>query len=128
MNPNSKALADEWFKSGLSDLSYAEIGLNEVEIFPQVAFLSQQVAEKFLKGFLTLNDVEPPRTHELPNLLDMSVKIKPELENLRDACELLAGFYIETRYPPDIPDYTKEEISEVFEKAKFVKEAIESLK
>jgi len=60
-----------------------------------------------LKGFLVFNKVAPPRIHELPKLLDECVKINPSLEKLRDACELLAGFYIESRYPPDIPDYTK---------------------
>lgn len=50
-----------------------------------------------------------------------------ELEKLRDACELLTGFYVETRYPPDIPDYTQEEIKDAFEKAKLVKEAIQTV-
>jgi len=44
---------------------------------------------------------------------------------LRDACELLAGFYIETRYPPDIPLYEKEDIVDAFKKATQVKETVE---
>ena len=127
MNPNNKDLAKEWFESANSDFQYAEVGLKEEKIFPQIAFLSQQIAEKFLKGFLVLNDNKPTRVHELPKILDECVKINADLENLRDACELLTGFYIETRYPPDIPEYTKEEISEAFEKARFVKETIEPL-
>lgn len=106
---------------------YAEVGLKENQVFPQIAFLSQQIAEKYLKGFLILHGIEPPRIHELPKLLDECVKITSKLESLRDSCELLTGFYIETRYPPDIPDYTKEEIVEAFEKAREVKEAIEML-
>lgn len=127
MDQNRKVLAKEWFDSGTSDLSYAEIGLKEKKIFPQIAFLSQQVAEKFLKGFLVLNNIEPTRVHDLPKLLDECVKINPELEKIRNACELLTGFYVETRYPPDISDYTKEEIKEAFNKAEFVKEIMESL-
>lgn len=123
-NQNNK-LAKEWFAAGESDFLYAEVGLKENEIYPQIAFLSQQAAEKYLKGFLILNGIEPPRTHDLPMLLDKCLKINPELENLRDACELLSGFYLESRYPPDIPDYTEEEITEAFNCGKFVKETIE---
>ena len=123
----NKTLVQEWFDAANSDYQYAKIGLKELTVFPQVAFLSQQIAEKFLKGFLVGHNVEPPRLHELPKLLDECIKINPGLKKLRDACELLAGFYIETRYPPNIPDYTKKEIEQAFEKAKIVKETIENL-
>lgn len=124
MNQNSISLAKEWFDSAISDYHYAQVGLEEEQIFPQIAFLSQQIAEKFLKGYLIANGVKPPRIHELPKILDECAKINSGLEKLRDACELLTGFYVETRYPPDIPEYTKEEISEAFEKAKLIKETI----
>ena len=127
MNQNNKDLAKEWFYSANSDFQYAEVGLKEDKIFPQVAFLSQQIAEKFLKGYLVLNGNKPTRVHELPKILDECVKINPNLEKLRDACELLTGFYVETRYPPDIPDYTKEEITDSFDKARLIKETIEYL-
>lgn len=124
MDEKQKQLAQEWFDAALNDYQYAEIGLREDYVFPQVAFLSQQVAEKMLKGFLTLNAIEPPRSHDLTKLLDECGKIKPELEDLREACETLTGFYIEVRYPPDIPQYSKAEIQEAFDNATRVKEAI----
>lgn len=126
MDLNKQILAKEWFDSGTSDLDYAEMGLKEEKVFPQVAFLSQQAAEKFLKGYLVFNGVEPPRIHELPKILDEVVKLNQGLEKLRDACELLTGFYIEARYPPDIPPYTKEEIKDAFKKAELIKETIEA--
>ncbi len=127
MDSQKIKLAQEWFDSAVSDYQYAEIGLKEDQIFPQIGFLTQQVAEKFLKGFLILYGIEPPLIHELPKLLDECIKVNPSLENLRDSCELLTGFYVESRYPPDIPDYTKEEILEAFEKGKVIKEEIEKL-
>ena len=96
MGDNAKILATEWFNSANSDFLYAEIGLKEDFIFPQVAFLSQQIAEKFLKGFLLFHSVQPSRIHDLPKLLDECAKIQPEMEKLRDSCELLTGFYIDT--------------------------------
>jgi len=126
MDPNNQKLAREWFDSGKSDFLYAQIGLKEEQVFPQVAFLSQQIAEKYLiKGFLTLYGIKPPRVHELPKLLQECARINPEMDNLQDACELLSGFYIETRYPPDMPEYSKNDIAEAFAQAKMIKEAIE---
>lgn len=124
---DNKALASEWFDAARSDLKYSEVGLKEKTIFPQVAFLAEQVAEKYLKGFLFLNGVEPPRIHDLPKLLDECVKINNNLKNIRDSCELLAGFYVETRYPPDMPDLTKEEIKKAVLEAKQVKDTIDQI-
>lgn len=124
---NNKVLSKEWFDSGKSDFRYAEVGLKEDGVFPQIAFLSQQVAEKYLKGFLVLNGKKPERVHDLPKLLDKCVKLESNLESLRDVCELLVGFYVEVRYPPNIPDYTNAEILEAFNSAKLVKETIEKL-
>ena len=92
-----------------------------------MAFLSQQIAEKYLKGFLILNGVNIQKIHELPKLLGECIKFNSDLEKLRDACELLTGFYTEVRYPPDIPDYTKDEIFESFNNTKLIKETIEPL-
>ncbi len=125
MQVDSKKLAKEWFESALSDFNYAQVGLKENEVYPQIAFLSQQIAEKYIKGFLVLNGVNIQKIHELPKLLDECVKFDTSLEELRDACELLTGFYIEVRYPPNIPDYTKDEILEAFNNAKLIKEMIE---
>ena len=127
MQVDSQKLANEWFESGLSDYKYAKVGLKEEEVYPQIAFLSQQIAEKYLKGFLILNGINIQKIHELPKLLDEGVKFNMELEKLRDVCELLTGFYTEVRYPPDIPDYTKDEILEAFNNAKLVKDIIQSI-
>lgn len=105
MDEHKIILAKEWFDAALSDYQYAEVGLRENQIYPQ--------------------SVEPPRIHELPKLLNECIKIKEDLEDLRDACELLTGFYIESRYPPDMPQYSKEEIVEAFHNAQIVKEKIE---
>ncbi len=127
MQIDNKKLAQEWFDAGESDFRYAEVGLKEMNVFPQVASLSQQVAEKYLKGFLILSGKNPERVHDLPKLLDECVKLEPKLESLRDVCELLVGFYVEVRYPPDIPEYTKGEMFEAFNSARLVKETIELL-
>ena len=124
---DNKKLAQEWFESAKSDYLYAEIGLKEDAVFPQICFLCQQSSEKLLKGFLVLNHIDPPRIHDLPKLLDLCAKINPKLEVTRDACELLTGFYIESRYPPDIPDFSQKDILEAYENAKLIKGIIEKV-
>ena len=52
---DNKRLAQEWFDAGISDYQYAQIGLKQTYVFPQIAFLCQQSAEKFLKGLLVLD-------------------------------------------------------------------------
>ena len=128
MDHKHKQIAKEWFDAALSDYQYAEVGLGEEHVFPQVAFLAQQAAEKMLKGFIISHGIEPPRIHDLTKLLDECVKQNSELEKLRDACETLTGFYIEVRYPPDVPEYTKKEIQEAFNCATSVKDTISILK
>lgn len=124
MDDKQKQLAEEWFDAAESDLRYAEIGLKEEVTFPQIAFLAQQVAEKMLKGFLVLHKNEPPRIHDLTKMLEMCTKIMPELESLRDSCEILTGFYIEVRYPPDVPEYSKAEIQEAFNQASKIRDEV----
>lgn len=127
MDKNAKKLAMEWFDSAESDRAYAEVGLKENYIFPQVGFLCQQVAEKYLKGFLIWHRLTPPRIHELPKLLDECVSIDPELEKLREACEALTAFYIDSRYPPHIPEYTKEDLHDAFQLATRIRDVIRTV-
>lgn len=127
MQVDNRKLSQEWFESALSDFKYAQVGLKESEVYPQIAFLSQQIAEKYLKGFLVFHGINIQKVHDLPQLLDECIKFEKELDKLRDSCELLTGFYIEVRYPPDIPAYTKDEILEAFNSAKQVKETIEKV-
>lgn len=40
------------------------------------------------------------RVHELDSLLDEAVKHQADLENFRDLCERVSGYYFAERYPP----------------------------
>lgn len=124
---DTRALAAEWFESGENNLGYARLGLSESEYYPEACILCQQAAERNLKGFLVLNNKEPEWTHDLTKLLDECVKIEVSFEKIRDECELLTGFYTETRYPPEIPEYSKEEAREALRAAEKVVNFVEEL-
>ncbi len=121
MNSNNK-LAQEWFNVAEDDYRYALIGSKEEYIYPQVGFSSQQCVEKILKGLLVLKEIEPSKIHDLQKLYKEVVKYFPKLEGIKEECKLLNSFYIESRYPPDIPDYTKEDILKTLHAAEKVRD------
>jgi HEPN domain-containing protein len=66
-------LARQWVTRAEEDLLTAEhtMTLGEGCPFSTVCFHSQQCAEKYLKGFLTVLGVAFPRTHDLMELLPL---------------------------------------------------------
>ena len=62
----------------------------------------QQSAEKDLKGFLFLNDVEFPKTHDLRTLLTMCVNLNPDFSKFRKQMMYLNNFGAIPRYPNEL--------------------------
>jgi len=44
--------SEDWFRRADGDLAFAKAGFNESKVPSLACFLSQQIAEKYLKGFL----------------------------------------------------------------------------
>jgi HEPN domain-containing protein len=89
-----------WFHFAEEDLRMAKLALKE-GIYNQVCFHSQQAVEKALKAHLESNNVMPPKTHKIVDLIS---KIKTEMfKDLRNNLILLDRFYIPTRYPDALP-------------------------
>ena len=93
----------QWFSHANNDLRFAEHGLS---LYPTpdepICCLCQQSAEKYFKAFLFFNDIEPPRTHDLPALLEMCEKILPEFGELAKKCVFLTKFAVAPRYPNEL--------------------------
>ena len=116
MKENYKKLAQEWFDKANNDLLFAKAGWKETNISSIACFLSQQVVEKYLKGFLTSKAIEPERTHNLTKLLKKCIKVDRDFEKFTKQCEVINKYYIESRYPLDIPqNYSKKQVREAFE-------------
>jgi HEPN domain-containing protein len=110
--------AAEWLLHAESDLRYARLGRGEPGILQnQVAFHTQQAAEKALKAVLVHASVEFPRTHDLQNLLilirDSGISVRPELGQ----ANALTRFAAETRYPGDPEAITPDEVEHAIELA-----------
>lgn len=68
---------------------------------PEAAgFFFQQALEKYLKAFLLKHGWKLRKIHELDALLDEAGKFQSDLENHRDLCERVSGYYMAERYPP----------------------------
>ena len=82
-------------------------------IYGTTCYLSQQIAEKYLKGFLVYHGRAFGKIHDLVKLLNDCKKIDQDFAKLEDGCLLLNEYYIESRYPIDMPvNYTKQEAKE----------------
>lgn len=101
-NNNNKKLAQEWFSRADDDLLFARAGFQETNIAADACFLSHQAVEKYLKGVLVLNEIEPKKIHSLTDLLNDCMKIIPDFLSINEECEFLNRFYNPVRYPGGI--------------------------
>ena len=104
--------AQEWFKIADDDLLFAKAGLEESGLARNACFLCQQIAEKYLKGFLVSHGIKPERTHKLPDLRLECSKIDKDFKELKEVCKFLDQFYQPARYPNGVPFEFKRELGE----------------
>lgn len=118
---NNQKLAAEWFLKAQDDEKSAEILLKEGGSPNTVCFLAQQMAEKFLKGYLTFKGKKFPKIHELDRLLKLAEKIEFDFKRIEKEAQYLTLFYITTRYPGDYPQFSFKEAKKAFQKALKIK-------
>jgi len=115
----------EWFKKAEEDLISNQAVLKEGS--PSTAcFLSQQIAEKYLKGLLIYFNKDFPKIHDLieleTQLVDVNVGL--EINSIHKDLKFLNRYYIETRYPGEYPEFTLQEAQAAFEAAVRIKEFV----
>lgn len=122
---NNLELAKEWFLRAQDDeLSIKDI-LEDRQGSPNtVCFLSQQMAEKYLKGFLVFSKKRFPKIHHLDRLVALCKEIDSQFEKLRSDAEELSEFYISTRYPGDYRQFSFKDAEEAFKKALKMKDLV----
>ena len=92
-----KKAVKNWLLFAEEDLKTAHILLRE-KIYNQVAFHSQQCAEKSLKALIEKYQIVP-KIHKLPDLLNLCTKLEPKIEIFYEELIFLDKFYTSTRYP-----------------------------
>jgi HEPN domain-containing protein len=129
MRANSQSYED-WLLKARNDLRAAEAILEYYEDPPTdtICYHCHQVAEKSLKGFLLYKGEVPPWRHDLIELLNLCIMHNSTLEVLRESIEVLNKYYIEVKYPADIPIiYSREEAREAKNKAEELLKKIKKL-
>jgi HEPN domain-containing protein len=85
--------------------------------YAHICFLYQQSAEKYLKAFTLTQGLKFQKTHDLAALLQKCIEKAPAIESLADDCDLLATFYVETRYPVHWPATFTQDDAELADRA-----------
>lgn len=117
----------DWYKKAKTDLRGAQILFEAEADNSLVAFHCQQAIEKMLKGYILKNTKDLVDGHSLIYLIRRSSRFDESMRRFTKDCAFVNQFYIETRYPADIPDEVDEyEVRECLDTANEVLGYIES--
>ena len=120
------AIVKEWIAKAEEDFEFALVNLKEGRPFiAQICFHFHQSAEKYLKAYIIAEDLQFRKIHDLPALLKTCTSKDPSLNEIRDDCENLNTFYIDTRYPVHWPtDFSSKEAKKAFRSAEKIRNFI----
>lgn len=126
-------IVKRWLDKAENDMGFAASALNDPEnrYYGLICFHYQQAAEKYLKAYIVAYDLKFEKNHNLLALMSICAKKHSAFKKLKDDCFLLNDYYIEPRYPTEIPkDRTKDEALQAKEAAEriggFVKKLLMS--
>src|ERR1700738_3264822 len=114
---NARHRFQEWQRFADDDQELIKIALRENGPANPICFHAEQIAEKYLKGFLAYHKQPPIKSHNLTQLLTLCIQINPKLHSLEEAIIQLSAFYVETRYPGDAPEFTLAEAKKAYDDA-----------
>jgi HEPN domain-containing protein len=90
----------EWTQIADDDFDSAKIlNASARKHYEIICYHCAQAAEKYLKGYLSYNDIIPQKTHNLLLLNEICIDKDNSFENIRTECSLLNRFANEIRYP-----------------------------
>ena len=94
---DKQAELQQWKEIADSDLNLAVFSAQNMRPVPYaiICFHCQQAVEKYLKWFLVLHDVEPPRIHDLEELEKLCEAIQPEFSTIYEKCTVLSGYAVQ---------------------------------
>jgi len=123
-----KAELQQWKEIADSDLNLAIFSSQNMWPAPHaiICFHCQQAVEKYLKWFLVLHNIEPPKVHDLSEIKKLCEKIEPQFSAISEKCSILTGYAVQARYPNEMR-VEKQDMDKALEYAKEIREFIRSL-
>jgi HEPN domain-containing protein len=92
-----------WLSQAVEDLKWAK-HLADQGGWHIACFLSQQVTEKALEGYLYAQGIDIVVGHSVARLCSSAAEYQAEFAEKAKRWSLLDGYYIPTRYPNGLPD------------------------
>ncbi len=119
----------QWFKIADDNLDTAEFLFTNRHPSPDeiICNLSQQAAEKYLKGFLVEHDVVPSKTHDLLSLMIQCEEIKTGFNTLAVKCTVLSRYGVIPRYPNEL-QITADDTNTAIQYAKDIRDYVNKVK
>ena len=116
-------IIQDWLRKADEDFDFALSNFREGNPFyAQICFHFHQAAEKYLKAYIVAFELAFRKIHDLPVLLKICLSKRPSFEELREDCEYLNPFYVETRYPVHWPAiFSNEEAQKSFQSAERIR-------
>lgn len=108
----------DWLDCAGEDLKAAKLLLGSGSLMNMAAFHCQQCIEKALKGYILFKNRGHVDGHNLTWLCRQAVRLNHRFLEWLDESAVLNRFYIETRYPSDIPlELTEPYVQRVYKMA-----------
>ena len=117
----------QWLEIADNDLAVANFSAQNMWPIPYaiICFHCQQAVEKYLKWFLVLNDIDPPKTHDLEELEKLCENIAPQFSTIYEECSVLSGYAVQSRYPNEMY-VEKHDMDKALNFAKTIREFIKN--
>lgn len=127
MTPQRK-LFEAWLTKADHDLIVARLCAdNKPPLFDETAYHCPQAAEKSIKGFLSLSDIEFPKIHDITKLLQLAIPINSDFQKYLTQADMLTKFAAITRYPDEQEGITEKEFDSAFAAANAIFDTTRSL-
>ena len=119
----------KWLDVAHHDLDVAFLLDRELSFTDTICNFCHQSAEKAFKAFLIKQGVfDFPHTHDLEALLAQCKEFSKDFGVWLEEIGRLNKYYIETKYPPDIPrNYSRKEAKQAIESATKILEFVERI-
>ena len=99
---------ESWINRAKSSYELSKATISTAICFEDLCYQAQQAVEKSLKGFLIYFNVEPEFTHNIRKLLNELEKHTEIPESIKESMDL-TNYAVQTRYPGEYDEITKEE-------------------
>ena len=108
---------ESWINRAKSSYELSKAAISDDIYFEDLCYQAQQAVEKALKGLLIYFGVEPEFTHNIGILLNELGSHTEVTDSLKEAIEL-TNYAVQTRYPGEYDEITKEEYLKAIKTAK----------